>query len=379
MKASLAEGCRIQGRTDLIAQWDRTKNAGIDMRGVSASDRSVKIWWSDRFGHTWQQTAYDRLQKNRGCPVCAGRVIQAGFNDLATTHPQLATQWDAEKNGDLTPEQLSAGSHQKIWWRCEKGHSWQAAVSSRASGCGCPVCANRVVVPGVNDLATTHPQLAAQWHPTKNGDLTPQMVTYGHDRKVWWMCRKGHEWQASPHTRVRMGSGCPVCANDVVLAGYNDLRTQYPVIAAEWHPEKNGNFTPEQVVSGSSRSAWWQCALGHEWRAKIVDRTRSTNGCPYCANKKVLAGFNDLASLEPELAAQWHPELNGSLTPDQVTAGSARKVWWQCPEGHTWRTAVCNRTNQYKRTGCPVCAGTVSRKRHCPEPALPFAGELRGL
>ena len=162
-----------------------------------------------------------------------------------------------------------------------------------------------------------------------------------------------------------MGAGCPICANDVVQAGYNDLATLFPAVAAEWHPTKNGNLTPSQVVSGSHQTVWWRCSLGHEWRAEIVDRTRGTNGCPYCGNKKVLAGFNDLASIEPEIAAEWHPTLNGALTPEMVTAGSNRKVWWLCPDGHVWRTAISNRTNAKKRTGCPVCAGNVSQKhRH---------------
>jgi len=173
-----------------------------------------------------------------------------------------------------------------------------------------------------------------------------------------------------------MGAGCPICANDVVQAGYNDLATLFPAVAAEWHPTKNGNLTPSQVVSGSHQTVWWRCALGHEWRAEIVDRTRGTNGCPYCGNKKVLAGFNDLASIEPEIAAEWHPTLNGALTPEMVTAGSNRKVWWICPEGHVWRTAISNRTNAKKRTGCPVCAGNL-RETHRHAYPLPQADAER--
>ena len=277
----------------------------------------------------------------------------------------LLREWDTAHNLPMTPQTVTYGSHKSAWWRCEKGHSWHASIHSRASGCGCPVCANRKILPGFNDFATTHPALAAEWHPTKNGDLTPQKISYGYDKKVWWLCTNGHEWQAAPKTRVRMGAGCPICANDVAQAGYNDLATRFPAVAAEWHPTKNGNLTPSQVVSGSHQTVWWRCALGHEWRAEIVDRTRGTNGCPYCGNKKVLAGFNDLASIEPKIAAEWHPTLNGALTPEMVTAGSNRKVWWICPEGHVWRTAISNRTNAKKRTGCPVCAGNVSQKhRH---------------
>ena len=359
---SLESYCLRNGREELLDQFDRAKNAPLTPDTVSAGT-SRKLWWVDVYGHSWQQAVYNRTAKHCGCPICGGREVLPGFNDLATTHPDLAAEWDGEKNGTLTPRQVSAGNNKKAWWLCGKGHSWQASIASRAAGCGCPVCANRVILPGYNDLATTHPDLAAEWDMEKNAPLTPQQVSYGYDRKVWWLCEKGHSWQAAPKTRVRMGAGCPICANDVVLKGYNDLAAQYPLLAAQWHPTRNGNLKPDQVVSGSHRTVWWQCALGHEWRAAVVDRTRGTNGCPYCAGKKVLPGFNDLATVEPDIAAEWHPTLNGALTPRQVTSGSNRKVWWRCREGHVWRTSICNRTNAKKRTGCPVCAGNIDQRR----------------
>ena len=358
---TLAEYCVENRRADLLQQWNYAKNGSL-MPDQVPFDSCRRVWWIDRLGHAWLQQILSRVLLNRGCPLCAGRKTQTDSGNLATTHPNLSKQWDAEKNGSLTPKDVSAGSGRKVWWRCEQGHSWQAQIASRASGCGCPVCANRVILPGYNDLATTNPELAAEWHPTKNGDLTPQKISYGYDKKVWWRCAQGHEWQAAPTNRVKERSDCPFCSNYTALPGYNDLKTHYPLIAAEWHPTKNGALTPEQVVAGSNRMAWWRCALGHEWRAKVVDRTRGTNGCPFCANKKVLAGFNDLLTKEPELAKEWHPTLNGALTPQMVTEGSCRKVWWICREGHVWKTAICNRTNAKKRTGCPVCAGNISQK-----------------
>lgn len=224
------------------------------------------------------------------------------------------------------------------------------------------MCANKKIIAGDNDLATTHPYIAAQWHPTKNGELTPQMISYGYEKNVWWQCRHGHEWKASPATRINAGSGCPVCSNYVVLAGFNDLETVYPDVAKQWHPTKNDSLTPKDVVFGSNKVVWWRCDLGHEWRARIVDRTRNANECPYCSNRKVMKGFNDLATTNPMIAAQWHPELNGKITPEMVTAGSSRRVWWICHEGHVWRTAVCNRAGKNKRTGCPICAGNTKFK-----------------
>ena len=275
--------------------------------------------------------------------------------------PELLAEFNYEKNGELSPDNIAYASHKKVWWRCSHGHEWQAQVGSRTRGAGCPYCANRRVRVGENDLATTHPELAKEWHPTKNGTLTPQAVTLGSTKRVWWRCEKGHEWQALVYSRVA-GRGCPVCGGKVIIPGENDLASAFPKIAAQWHPTRNGKLTPETVTAYSNRRVWWVCEEGHEYQAVISRRTEGGVGCPYCAGRRVLPGFNDLATLEPGLAAQWHPELNGSLTPQMVTVGSHKKVWWQCAEGHVWRAVVYSRTGA-RRCGCPVCAGKVKESQ----------------
>ena len=132
---------------------------------------------------------------------------------LRTGRKELLTQWDREKNLPLTPDQVSYGSKKSVWWRCGRGHAWQAQIKSRTEGCGCPVCAGRIIVPGENDLASRFPALAAQWHPEKNGELTPREVAPGSHKKVWWQCGQGHVWRAVVYSRTgRRRTGCPVCA-----------------------------------------------------------------------------------------------------------------------------------------------------------------------
>lgn len=105
---------------------------------------------------------------------------------ITVTHPKVAAQWARSLNGQLTPDQVTAGSGRKVWWRCKRRHEWVACVSSRTGGSGCPTCAGFYSKP----LSTTHPELAAQWHPTRNGNLTPDKVTAGSARRVWWLCEK---------------------------------------------------------------------------------------------------------------------------------------------------------------------------------------------
>lgn len=131
-----------------------------------------------------------------------------------------------------------------------------------------------------------------------------------------------------------------------------DLATARPDLAAQWHPTKNAPLLPSQVARCSMEKVWWLGPCGHEWDAVVSARTNGGTGCPYCTGKRVLAGENDLATTDPDLAAQWHPTLNAPLTPSDVKRGSNRKVWWQCPKGHVWQKIVYIRSNG---NGCPIC------------------------
>lgn len=360
MRLSLYDFCIENEKTSLLEEWDGEGNLPLTPKTVSYGSKK-RAWWSCPDGHRWQAAVYAR-SSGSGCPCCAGRRVEQGENDLASRFPALAGEWHPAKNAPLTPEQLSAGSHRRVWWRCGKGHEWQAAVKSRTEGSGCPICANKAIAGGENDLATTHPELAGQWDGEKNGALTPAQVLPGSHKKVWWRCEKGHSWQAAVSSRAR-GTGCPVCAGKTVVPDENDLTSAFPDIAAQWHPVKNGELTPRGCTPASNRRVWWLCPLGHEYQAAVGARTVNGSDCPYCAGRKVLKGFNDLAALEPKIAAQWHPTLNGTLTPEMVTVGSSRRVWWQCADGHVWKAIIHSRTGA-KKCGCPVCAGRVKKTRN---------------
>lgn len=369
MRTTFYDYCIRHGETALLAQWHPEKNGALTPRDLSYGSKR-KVWWRCRRGHAWQAMVYARADGS-GCPYCAGKAAVPGETDLASLYPAIAAQWHPRKNGALTPDAVLPGSHKKVWWVCGQGHEWRAAVKSRVSGCGCPVCTNRTIALGENDLAATHPQLAAQWHPTQNGALTPRDVVAGTRRKVWWLCERGHAWQASVASRAG-GSGCPICSGKRVLPGENDLASLFPAIAAQWHPALNGGLRADAVSPCSNRKVWWQCEKGHAYQAAVGSRTVSGSGCPYCAGKKVMAGFNDLATLEPRVAAQWHPTLNGALTPEMVTASSHRKVWWLCPDGHIWKAVIYSRAGP-KKCGCPVCAGRTSASRQARYQSIPPA------
>lgn len=267
----------------------------------------------------------------------------------------LANEWHPTKNGELRFGELSYGSGKKVWWLGPCGHEWKSEYRSRTTkGAGCPVCSGHLIVSGINDLATIYPEIASEWHPTKNGGTRPEQCASTTSRLVWWLGSCGHEWKSSVSGRTYMRSGCPYCSSRKLLTGFNDLKARFPEVAAEWNPSRNGDISPESVSPGSTTSYWWICRLGHPWKARAVDRTHGANGCPICSGRRILPGANDLETTHPDAAAWWHPTWNGPIMPRDVTAGSGKKYWWSGPCGHNWEASP------YKITsgrGCPVCRG----------------------
>lgn len=228
-------------------------------------------------------------------------------NMLDDTHPHLSKEWHPTKNGAMTPDKVSAGSHKKAWWLGACGHEWEGIIRNRANkNAGCHYCAGKKVLVGFNDLATLKPEIAKEWHPTKN-KTTPQDYAPRSNKKAWWKCKKGHEWEAPISYRTgKRGGGCSYCLNQKILEGFNDLESLNPFLAAEWNTERNGELTPSQVSLGADKKVWWKCSKGHEWQAQIHDRSGKNSGCPTCINgykvskpEKEIAQF--IKSLLPSL------------------------------------------------------------------------------
>ena len=550
---------------EISAEWHPVKNGELLPSQVGYGSNK-KVWWLGSCNHEWQAKISNRVFDNNKCPYCSGRYPIVGENDLATTDPDVAAEWHPTRNGALTPRDVKRSTEKKVWWLGTCGHEWSAIIGARTGklNTGCPYCSNQKVLIGYNDLQSRCPEIAMEWHPTKN-KIGPTEVVYGSSKKAWWLCDVcGHEWSTHIVSRVRNGysvTGCPICNsgtstslpeqailyylenavgeikhrtcdeigmeldiyipslnvaieydgiywhknknnNDKIKTelcninqirlirirknglpeidggeviwrdGFDDeslnvvlmqlfkmlaikvdvnisrdklkiysrykydrklnsLEVKNPQIAAEWHPIKNSDLKPTHVNVRASMKVWWLGKCGHEWEAAISSRTGKTNvgcpycsnvkvnagvndiltthpqafddwdyelnkimpsevtygsgkkifrrcknnhswkstvkdmingrGCPYCANKIVLKGYNDLATIYPEIAEEWHPTDNGTLMPSDIMAGSSKKVTWLGKCGHEWKTSIYSRTA--KRTGCPFC----SRKKNIYE------------
>ena len=203
---------------DILSEWDYELNDAIGLYPYNITKGShVMVSWKCQFGHRWRAEMNNR-SKGQGCPFCSRRKVLVGFSDLATTHPELAKEWDYVLNGELKPEMVMAGSGKKVWWKCGVcNNSYEAQLTHRTQhkATGCPVCSGRKTIVGHNDLATTHPLIAKEWHPTLNGDLKPTDLVAGSFVKVWWQCPVCDcEWQAKPSHRTPEydSTGCPRCS-----------------------------------------------------------------------------------------------------------------------------------------------------------------------
>ncbi|WP_394829720.1 zinc-ribbon domain-containing protein [Pendulispora albinea] len=360
----------------LVREWHPTRNGELTPGDVSAGSER-RIWWrcSKDGAHEWQAVPIIRA-KGSGCPYCSGRRATAQEN-VAALFPEVARQWHPSKNGALKPQDVRPASTKRVWWRCAAGrdHEWEATVASRCKqGTRCPFCAGRRLSE-TNTLARCAPKIARQWHPTKNGRLTPasQIATAWQLR--WWQCPKGsdHMWRDHVYSRVEQNAGCPFCYGRRVSTT-NSLAHTAPEIARLWHPTKNGRLTPHRVTWGSGRRVWWKCPEGidHEWQCAIANRSAGTE-CPFCMNKRVSV-TNSLETLDPQMAGEWHPSKNGKLTPRDVTCGSGKVVWWRCERGHSWRTRIAHRTGV--GSGCPTCE-FMSRRGRPPTTRRRLARSVR--
>lgn len=500
----------------LCKDWDYEKNGDLRPENVSyGSDKKV-IWKCHKCGYTWEAKISNRVH-GRGCPACGGKVVIPGRNDLLTTHPEIAAEWDYVKNKDINPSEVSHGCGKDVWWICPKGHSYHTTINHRTSkdGTGCPVCNSQrqtsfaeqafyyyikkmypdtisrykspalkrfeidIYIPSIkyaieydgvawhkankmereirkyqlckqngitlfriregkkpaysnlicdeifclenmhkhsllerviiyllngikpitfedmfgqkndsdllnmnpfdvdverdrfeilkyltndveNSIIKVRPEIASEWHPTKNGTVKPEYVKAGSTIKYWWKCRYcGNEFQMTP-ARRKSGSGCPKCAIEFQKnhARMNRVRKyggiKNPLLLKEWDYKMNGDKKPENFTRSSEVSVWWKCSkCGYVYKARISNREHGKN-CPACANRVAVKGLNDLKTKFPGIAKEWDYEKNYPLTPEEVVPGYNKKVWWICPNGHSYQAPPNRRTSTL--SGCRKCA-----------------------
>ncbi len=414
--------CKKNNRLDLLSEWDTSKNKKLPSEVAYGS--SKKIFWIGKCGHQFEASLNKRTSDGTGCPYCckSHAKLLKGFNDLATTNPEVLKYWDCDKNV-VSPTDVMKGQHRMIWWKGDCGHSWQASIYHFVGGRGCPIC-NK-------ESKTSFPEQTIYYFVKKcypdaiNGDrhlgkeldiFIPSLKTaIEYDGEHWHQDREKDEfknqlceknkivlirireracwfWQESQYLKlIPCESGdekelenairnlfillngpifCDISINkekNNIFNGYikskkeNSLLKRNPDLAKEWNTFKNGTLTPDMVTPNSAKKVWWIGDCGHEWEASIASRNHMKSGCPYCNGNRLLIGENDLNTLNPDFLDEWDYKRN-KVDPSHYTLHSNEKVWWICKKcGANYETTINNRSKGHR---CRKCANRLRAERY---------------
>ena len=405
--------------------WDRNNELGLLPEKITYGS-TKSVWWKCEKGHEWPAQPNSRTSRKytRGCPYCANKKVLTGFNDLQSIRPDIAKEWNYNKNGTLQPTDVMYGSQKKVWWKCSVcSHEWQATIDNRSHGTGCPMCGRKLSVLNAQEtrikdrgsLADNNPELLDEWDYDEN-IMSPYEITSGSKQKVGWICWKGHKWRDTVYHRTLEGRCCPICNGE--------SKTSFQEQAILYYFSKKTKVLNREVVYGKEIDVYLpNLNIGIEYNGSYWHKGRKDkdvekieffkknditifsvvdgeinqingNEIVYCKDLSfaitslfVLIGIdtpdiniqrdrisiyeqyvqlkkdNSLAVKKPELAAEWHPTKNGNLMPDMFDYSSNKIVWWQCRKcGREWQQKINSRSSKdYK---CRVCARKESIGRN---------------
>lgn len=250
---------------NIAKEFDEEKNAILASEVLYKSNK--KFWWKcAKNGHEFLQTANKRTIRGYNCPYCSHKTLLIGFNDFATRYPKIAKEWHPIKNETNLPKNFTAGSHVKIWWLCELGHDYKTMINDRVFGYGCPYCSGNKVWSGFNDFATIYPEIIKEWHPTKNNELTPEMITYGSTKIIWWKCKNDHEWKTEARNRSK--NGCKKCSKAGTSQKEQDLAIFIKSVVEPFHkvltnvrnvinPKELDVYIPDLGIAFEFNGVYW--------------------------------------------------------------------------------------------------------------------------
>lgn len=426
---TLREYCEANHREFLLEEWDYKNNNPFTPDNTTYGSGRDIHWRCRKCGHTWTAKVYTRTGKKiHGCSKCGinlqreNRVkntIEAG-QSFGDRYPELATEWDYDKNNGILPNQITC-SETKYWWVCPKGHEYHASPRYRIAGHGCNICSkelstsfpeqaiyyyikkvyeceNRFLMDRkeidiyIPELKTGIEYDGMRYHSSKSAiekekrknvffaskgirlirvkeskekncieDDTVYIVPTPKNQNIDFVIKQifellGTEKKLIPTINVDVERN-QIYASYLQLEKKNSISKKCPDLLLDWNKEKNGKLNPEYISYASEKRIWWKCSkCGYEWSATVASRSAG-NGCAACAGQVLIPGKNDLASCVPELLDEWDYEKNQNISPTQVPVRANKRVWWKCSIcGAGWQAYINNRTRKLSLRGCPDCA-----------------------
>ena len=360
---------------ELSSYWSSKNIQKFDEITLSEAKNKKYIWLCDCCNLEFNEKlsiVLDKFSNNNRelkkiCPYC-NKKIPKPEESLGYKKPFLKSEWLENINGDIY--NIFSNSNDIIEWICRKCHrNFKAKISNRAEDdkC-CPYCSNRILIKGINDLATTHPHLIKEWSNLNDRQLS--CLTNKSSYKAWWKCSVcSNTYQQVVSSKLISKTSCPYCRKTKVLKGFNDLATTHPWLIKEWSTLNDRDSS--SIMCNSNYRAWWKCAeCSKEYRQSVKKKIlMNISCCPYCRNNKVLKGLNDLATTHEYLLNEWD-YLNNILLakPTEIDEKSNKIVWWICKDNpnHRYKFKINEKIKYEKRSliTCKICKGLRRKQEH---------------
>lgn len=347
-------------KPDLMKEWDELTNSSLGLFPDALSPYTHKkaSWKCSRCGHVWIAEINSR-SRGTGCPNCKGEKISKAKesvkpgNSLAERFPEIVKEWHPNRNGNIAPETINSGSKRVVWWQCEKGHEWEAAVCNRTNSknhTACPECSK--------ELHTSFPEQAILFYLSNYFPCENRAIIDKKEIDVFIPSMKiGVEYDGRYYhpeaTRIRE----------------NDKDRYFESIGLRIIRVKESTRNTvtdnciEYIYSSSNYDnlSWAIVELLKKFGiADPMNVNVQSNRLNILSQYIQLAKQKSLCELYPALADEWDVKGNNGLLPVQFTAGSHKKVLWKCSEGHSYPAAINERVRYYiqgKTFGCPYCSG----------------------
>ena len=367
------------------SQYWSDKNGDVKPIQIFKSSRN-KYWFDCDCGHSFNSTLnHITALKPTWCPYCCIPPLklckkddcQSCFKKSFASH-EKSNHW-SHKNGEIKPRQVFNSSNKKYLFNCECGHEFDSSLNNITGqhNTWCSYCANQKLCEK-KDCQSCHEKSFASHEKSKywshkNGEIKPQQVFNGSNKKYWFDCGDcGHEFESSLNEITgQHNTWCSYCANKKLCEKESCQSCLEKSFASheksQYWSDKNGEIKPIQVFKSANTKYWFNCDCGHEFNILLNNLTGHNHWCSYCSSppQKLCEKEDCQSCFEKSFASheksKYWSEKNGEIKPIQVFKGSHRKYWFNCDCGHDFNSELNNITGR-NPTWCSICVNKTEKK-----------------
>ena len=334
---------------EFIGEWDSEGNLLTPDQVTEEYPFEIK-WHCPKCNQTWEATALDRELNYKSCPYCSGSKPIPDKTSFGALYPDLLKEYISWK--ERNPYEIFPNSNFSAKWKCPQCHiPYITNFNDRIKGKSvCPNCSSAHPV-----SAKLYDSIICEYdHKNNNIEMSIDELLITYKVPLSWVCSKcNNSWKESLFNRIYQGKQCPYCSEIKVIPGKDSLKALYPLLCQEYSPQNEDD--PDFLFPFSAKHIIWKCrTCGSTWNARIDDRVKGKDDCPYCNGRKVIPGKTSLKALYPLLCKEYSNK--NQEDPDNLLPTSLNSILWDCPKcGLTWDSTIDSRVKE--EVDCPYCSG----------------------